>query len=88
MSLFKQSAPIRRWFLRTENVLTFMGFPEEVRHHIYTNNPIESLNKQIKRELKKQIRFVTEEALEKRLVTMFLHFNMDPTGRKVGRSLI
>ena len=63
MSLFKQSAPIRRWFLGTENVLTFMDFPEEVRHLIYTNNPIESLNKQIKRELKKQIRFVTEEAL-------------------------
>lgn len=74
---------IRRWCLGSENVLTFMDFPEDVRHLIYTNNPIESLNKQIKRELKKQIQFVTEEALEKRLVTMFLHFNMDPTGRKV-----
>lgn len=74
---------IRRWCLKAEDVLTFMDFPKEVRRLIYTNNPIESLNKQIKRGLKKQIQFVTEEALEKRLVTMFLHFNMDPAGRKV-----
>ncbi len=29
----------------------------------------------MKRELKKQIQFMTEEALEKRLVTTLLHFN-------------
>lgn len=64
-------------------MLTFMDFPEDVRHLIYTNNLIESLNKQIKRELKKQIQFVTEEALKKHLVTVFLYFNMDPTGKEV-----
>ena len=55
---------------------------QEVRHLKYTNNPIESFNKQIKRELRKQIWFVTEEALEKRIVTMFLHFNKGWTPEK------
>lgn len=73
----------RQWASGLDNVLTFMDFPFEIRHLIYTNNPIESLNKQIKRELKKQIQFVTEEALEKRLVTMFLHYNMGLSTRKV-----
>ena len=31
---------IRRWRLGSENTLTFMGFPEEVRRLIYKNNPI------------------------------------------------
>lgn len=46
---------------------------------------IEGFNKQIKRELKKQIQFVTEEALEKRIVTLFLHFNNGVDTRKVRR---
>ena len=74
---------LRQWASKTDSILTFMGYPEEVRHLIYTNNPVESLNKQIKRELKRQIQFVTEEALEKRLVTMFLHFNDGLSTRKV-----
>ncbi len=74
---------LKQWASKTDNILTFMDYPEELRHLIYTNNPIESLNKQIKRELKRQIQFVTEDALEKRLVTMFLHFNDGLTTKKV-----
>ncbi len=74
---------VRSWASKADHVLTFLEFPEELRHLIYTNNPIEGFNKQIKRELKKQIQFVTEEALEKRLVTMFLHFNNGIDTRKV-----
>lgn len=74
---------MRSWAAKTDNVVTFMDFPREVRHLIYTNNPIEAFNKQIKRELKKQIQFVTEEALEKRIVTLFLHFNNGVDARKV-----
>lgn len=33
--------------------------------------------------LKKQIQFVTEEALEKRLVSMFLHYNEGVRKRRV-----
>lgn len=63
------------WSEKAENVLTFYEFPDGLRGLIYTNNRIESFNKQIKRTLKKQIQFVREEALEKRLVSIFLHYN-------------
>ena len=74
---------VRFWASRVDHILTFLEFPEELRHLIYTNNLIEGFNKQIKRELKKQIQFVTEEALEKRLVTMFLHYNNGIDTKKV-----
>ena len=64
-------------------MLTFYEFPMELRGLVYANNRIESFNKQIKGALKKQIRFVTEEALEKRLVSMFLHYNEGIAKRKV-----
>lgn len=50
---------IRQWASKLDDILTFMGYPEEARHLIHTNNPIESLNKRIKRELKKQMIEVT-----------------------------
>ncbi len=43
---------VRRWLERTEGIITFMDYPAEIRRLIYTNNPIESMNKHIKRELK------------------------------------
>ncbi len=72
------------WSEKAENTLTFYEFPEGLRGLIYTNNRIESFNKQIKRTLKKQIQFVTEEALEKRLVSMFLHYN-EGIGKRKAR---
>lgn len=63
------------WSEKAENVLTFCEFPAGLRQLIYTNNRIEPFNKQIKRTLKKQIQFVAEEALEKRPVSIFLHYN-------------
>lgn len=71
------------WSEKAEHMLTFYEFPRELRALVYTNNRIESFNKQIKRVLKKQIQFVTEEALEKRLVSMFLHYNEGMGKRKV-----
>ena len=71
------------WAEKAENALTFYEFPEGLRKLIYTNNRIESFDKQIKRMAKKQIQFVTEEALEKRIVSMFLHYNDDLGKRKV-----
>ena len=50
---------------------------------ILPTSPAEGFNKQIKRACKKSIQFVTEEALEKRLVTMFLHYNEGMSRRKV-----
>ena len=64
-------------------MLTFYEFPRELRALVYTNNRIESFNKQMKRMIKKQIQFVSEEALEKRIVSMALHYNEDIGKRKV-----
>lgn len=72
----------KAWPGKAEDVLTFYDFPEGLRRLVCTNNRIESFNKQIKRLVKKQIQFVTEEALEKRIVSMFLHCNDDPGKRK------
>ena len=69
------------WSERAEHVLTFYEFPAGLRRLVYTNNRVESFNKQLKRMLKKQIQFVTEEALEKRIVSMFLHYN-EAIGRR------
>lgn len=64
-------------------MLTFYEFPKELRALVYTNNRIESFNKQKKRMIKKQIQFVSEEALEKRIVSMALNYNEDIGKRKV-----
>lgn len=63
------------WSEKTEHMLTFYEFPGELRGLVYTNSRVESFSKQIKRTVKKQTQFVSEEALEKRLVSMFLHYN-------------
>ena len=65
------------WSERAEHVLT----PPGLRRLVYTSNRVESFNKQLKRMLKKRIQFVTEEALEKRIVSMFLHYN-EALGRR------
>ncbi len=75
---------VAKWADSLRDFLTFYEFPEALRRKIYTNNAIEGFNKQIKRMCKKSIQFVTEDALEKRLVTMFLHFN-DGMGRRKVR---
>ena len=72
------------WSEKAEHMLTFYEFPRELRGLVYANSRVESFNKQIKRALKKQIQFVTEEALEKRLVSMFLHYN-EGVGKRKAR---
>ena len=73
----------KAWSEKAENVLTFYEFPEGPRRPICTNSRIESFNEQIKRLLKRQIQFATEEALEKRIVSMFPHYNEGIGRRKV-----
>ena len=75
---------VAKWADSLCDFLTFYEFPEALRRKIYTNNAVEGFNKQIKRMCKKSIQFVTEDALEKKLVTMFLHFN-DGMGRRKVR---
>lgn len=75
---------VAKWADSLRDFLAFYEFPEALRRKIYTNNAVEGFNKQIKRMCKKSIQFVTEDALEKKLVTMFLHFN-DGMGRRKVR---
>ena len=56
-------------------------FPPGFRRLVYTNNWAGSFSKRRRRMLKKQIQFVTEEALEKRVVSMFLHHD-EAIGRR------
>ena len=71
------------WAQKPEDVLTFYELPKGLRKLAHMNNGIESFDKRIRRMAKKQMQFVTEEALEKRIVSMFLRCNDDPGKRKV-----
>jgi transposase-like protein len=77
---------IKRWgdSLNLDEVFAFYSFHESLRGKLYTNNCIEGFNKQIKRLLKKHIQFVDEEAMEKCLVSIFLHYN-DKVGKRTIR---
>lgn len=81
---WKRKRPkLELWSEKAEHMLTFYEFPRELRGLVYTNSRIESFSKQIKRMVKKQIQFTAEAALEKRLVSMFLHYNEGIGKRKV-----
>ena len=73
------------WSEKAEHMLTFHGFSRELRALVYTNNRIESFNKQIKRMIKKLIQFTAEASLEKRIVSMFPQCNEGIGKRKVRR---
>ncbi len=46
MKLFKAAQTVREG---VEETLTYFAFPREHHRHIYTNNPLETINKQIRR---------------------------------------
>jgi len=72
-----------------DEMFAFYGFPAGLRRKIYTNNCIEGFNKQIKRMIKKHIQFVDEEAEEKVLVSIFLHYDERVGKRPIrGKELI
>ena len=69
------------WSERAGHALASCEFPVGLRRLIYTNNRAGPSDKQLKRMLKNQIQLVTEEALEKRIVSMFLHHD-EALGRR------
>lgn len=56
-------------------------FPPGFRRLVYTNNWAGSFSKRRRRMPRKRIRLVREEALEKRVVSMFLHHD-EAIGRR------
>ena len=74
---------VKEWLekLDNESTFNFYRFPKELRGKIYTNNRIESFNKEIRRQAKIHIQWSTQESEERFLVSLFLRYNLK-TGRR------
>jgi putative transposase len=59
------SPVVRAWRDAWEYVIPFLAFPDEVRRVIYTTNPIEALNRQLRKAIKTKGHFPNEEAARK-----------------------
>src|SRR6266480_3881175 len=53
------------WLNAWEYVVPFMAFPPDVRRVVYTTNPIEALNRQLRKAIKTKGHFPNEEAAKK-----------------------
>jgi putative transposase len=53
------------WRDAWEHVIPFLAFPDEVRRVIYTTNPVEALNRQLRKAVKTKGHFPTEDAARK-----------------------
>ena len=56
---------VKAWRDNWEYVIPFMAFPPDVRRVIYTTNPIEALNRQLRKAIKTKGHFPNEEAARK-----------------------
>jgi putative transposase len=56
---------VRSWFDNWDHLSTFFAYPKELRTLIYTTNPIESVNRQIRKITKTKGHFPSENALFK-----------------------
>ncbi|MGZ9800350.1 IS256 family transposase [Mycoplasma sp. AC1221] len=65
------------YLLQMQNLLTFFDFPPEKRKSIYTTNPIESLNSNMKLILKRKVSFPNTESLSLLLAHIFDNWNID-----------
>lgn len=63
--------------INVNHIFNFYHFPKELRKIVYSNNRIESFNKEIRRNVKAHVQFYTEDAEEKFLVTLFNRFNLN-----------
>ena len=62
----KQLPPVvKAWRENWEYVIPFMAFPPDVRRVVYTTNPIEALNRQLRKAIKTKGHFPNEEAARK-----------------------
>ncbi|WP_435130646.1 transposase [Mycoplasma sp. 6243] len=69
------------YLLQMQNLLTFFDFPPEKRKSIYTTNPIESLNSNMKLILKRKVSFPNTESLSLLLAHIFDNWNIDRSFR-------
>jgi putative transposase len=79
----KQLPPvIRAWQENWQYVIPFMAFPPDVRRVVYTTNPIEALNRQLRKAIKTKGHFPTEEAAKKLIYLSLM--NATPKWTKVA----
>ena len=57
------------------SLFTFYSFPKAIRKSIYTSNPIESFNKQLKRDIKRKEQFPNEESLDRFTCVKAIDYN-------------
>jgi len=55
------------WKMNWDEIVTFFKYPPEIRSLIYTTNPIESLNRQVKKTAKNKAILSNEQALVKQV---------------------
>ncbi|CAM4501609.1 Mutator family transposase [Paenibacillus typhae] len=63
-------------------LLTFYKYPEPIRKAIYTSNPIERMNKEIRKRLKPMNSLTNMDAAEKIVYLEMLDYN-EPFGQRV-----
>src|SRR5436305_12708154 len=56
---------VKAWRDNWEYVIPFMAFPPDVRRVVYTTNPIEALNRQLRKAIKTKGHFPNDEAAKK-----------------------
>ena len=73
---------VRAWRENWEYVIPFMAFPPDVRRVVYTTNPIEALNRQLRKAIKTKGHFPSEEAAKKLIYLSII--NATPKWTKVA----
>ena len=63
----KYAVAVRSWETHWEDLSTFFEFPPEIRRLIYTNNAIESYNRQLRKVTKNKGVFPTDDSVRKLL---------------------
>jgi putative transposase len=64
---------VKAWQENWEYVIPFMAFPPDVRRVVYTTNPIEALNRQLRKAIKTKGHFPSEESARKLIYLSILN---------------
>ncbi|WP_201771659.1 transposase [Rickettsia felis] len=57
----------KSWYVHWDNLMIFLGYPEEIRKIIYTTNAVESVNSQLRKITKNKRVFPNDNAVFKSL---------------------
>lgn len=66
-----------------KTIFSFYRFPRELRSKLYSNNRIESFNREIRRQAKAHVQFCTQDAEEKFLTSLFNRYNFKVGARPI-----